>query len=117
MKALKEKPTTLESSVDRFLFQWHDFPFDYWWRKRHGVAFGSSAHREMSFLDMYIEWREDLMVTRALARKEDSEEGWTEEDYENIGLGRKGAAPAVPLTQEEIEKDYEELDLEQFDEK
>ena len=116
MKALKEKPTTLESSVDRFLFQWHDFPFDYWWRKRHGVAFGSAAHREMSFLDMYIEWREDLMITRALAREADREDGWTEEDLQNVGLGGK-AQPEVRLTQEEIEKDYEELDLEQFDEK
>lgn len=110
-----EQSTTLKSSVDRFLFQWHDFPFDYWWRKRHGIAFGSAAHREMSFLDMYIEWREDLMITRALEQHDREEEGWTQEDYTNVGL--KPDEPEVRLTQKEIEEDYENLDLEQFDKK
>ena len=111
------KQPTLKSSVDRFIFQWHNFPFDYWWRKRHGIAFGSAAHREMSFLDMYIEWREDLMITRALERH-DEDGGWTEEDFENIGLSSKeDMGKVVHLTQKEIEKDYEDLDLEQSDKK
>lgn len=111
----KNQEPTLENSVDRFLFRWHDFPFDYWWRKRHGVAFGSSAHREMSFLDMYIEWREDLMITRALEKQgADEEGGWTQEDYANIGLSSKNGSE-VRLTQEEIDEDYENLNLEEFD--
>jgi len=113
MALKQENPPTLESSVDRFLFRWHDFPFDYWWRKRHNVAFGSSAHREMSFIDMYVEYREDLMISRSLqnARNDD----WTTEDYESVGLGEE--KQVISLTQEQIKEDYENLDLDQFDEK
>ena len=110
----KNQPPTLANSVDRFLFRWHDFLFDYWWRKRHGVAFGSSAHREMSFIDMYIEWREDMMITRTLEKQDAEEDGWTQEDYANVGLS-SGDGPEVRLTQKEIDEDYENLDLEQFD--
>ena len=98
---------------DRFIFRWHDFPFDYWWRKKYHIAFGSSAHREMSFIDMYIEWREDMIVSRSLEKLQEHEEGWTEED--EMALGLKGKPTnVVHMSQEEIEEDYENLDLENF---
>lgn len=43
-----------------FIFKWNiDFPIDRWWRKRHGVIFNSSIHREVSFVDMFIEFLEE----------------------------------------------------------
>lgn len=107
----ESKRQQLESSVDRFIFQWHDFPFDYWWRKKYRVPFGSAAHREMSFVDMYIEYREDLMVTRSIEQAES--DGWTPEDEEALGLTTK-SDKLVQMSQKEIEEDYENLNLENF---
>ena len=108
-----ESKRHLESSVDRFIFQWHDFPFDYWWRKKYHVPFGSAAHREMSFIDMYIEYREDLMISRSLEQISAESDGWTPEDEEALGLSDK-SGKVVQMSQEEIEEDYENLDLENF---
>ena len=105
------RDSSFNESVDRFIFTWHDFPFDLWWRKRHSVAFGSSAHREMSFIDMYIEWREELILSKAFAEKDSD---WLEEnDTLEIGSNKE----VVRMTQEEIEDDYDNLNLEDFDEK
>jgi len=110
MNQQAENQTTTENSVDRWIFRWHDFPFDFWWRKKYHIPFGSSAHREMSFIDMYIEWREDLIINRSL----EQQEGWTEEDDEALGLKPQNPSNVVKMSQQEIEKDYEDLDLESF---
>lgn len=111
MEPQANKRENLENSVDRFIFHWHDFPFDYWWRKKYNVPFGSAAHREMSFIDMYIEYREDLVINRSL----DSvvEDGWTDEDNKALGLTAKDDR-VVNMTQQEIEDEYENLDIENF---
>ena len=45
----------LRKSVDDFVNRWHSgFILDYWWRRKHNVAFGSPEHRRMNFIDMYI---------------------------------------------------------------
>lgn len=52
---------TFEELQD-LIFKWNiDFPIDRWWRKSHSVAFNSKNHREMSFIDMFIEWQEELL--------------------------------------------------------
>lgn len=117
MQAKSPSQSSLQADVDRYIFRWHDFPFDYWWRKKYNVPFGSAAHREMSFLDIYIEWRENLLMTRAI--EEEINEDWTEEDYRKAGapLDTDKDPNAVKMTQQEIEEDYDNLDLEQFDKK
>lgn len=107
----KQPQETLKSSVDRFIFQWHDYPFDFWWRRKYHVPFGSAAHKEMSFIDMVIEWREEAIVNRAIT--EDTLD-WTEEDEENLGL-KSAQDREVRMSQREIESDYENLDISQFD--
>ena len=53
-----KRKNNAQEEIDKFIFKWHDFPFDYWWRKKYKIPFGSQAHREMNFIDMYIEYRE-----------------------------------------------------------
>lgn len=106
------RKVTLENEVDHFIFNWHDFPFDYYWRKKYHVPFGSAAHREMSFIDMYIEYREDLLINRSL----EAESDFTPEEARELGLTNE-SGNTVQMSQEEIEEDYENLDLENFDKK
>ena len=92
--------------AERFLFNWYSFPIDYWWRKKHNVPFGSRAHREMNFIDMAIEFEEDLQMMKA----NDEEDYITDRD---LGLDYKDEN-SVQLTQDEIDEDYENLELDEF---
>lgn len=52
-------------SVKTFVFEWNStYPIDHWWRDKHNVAFNSAHHREVSFLDMKVEWEEDRLYRR-----------------------------------------------------
>lgn len=90
----------IKDEVVEFIFNWHEFPFDYWWRKRYNIPFGSSAHREMNFIDMYIEYQEFLLLNKP--------ESIEEEDCFNTD------DDIVKMSEEEINDDYENLDLTKF---
>lgn len=108
MKQLKNpKVSTLRTEVSNFLTQWHnDFILDYWWRKKHNVAFGSIAHREMNFIDMFIEYQEDIIIKRARLKNQRKEE----EDW----LGKERMENIVQMSQSEIDDDYENIDFENY---
>lgn len=89
---------SLRTDVDNFLNEWHSgFVLDYWWRHKHGVAFGSESHRAMSFIDMYVEYREDKRIAALHEQRE----------RERYGGG-------MAMSQKEIDEDYENLNLEDF---
>lgn len=98
--------------INNFLFQWHDFPIDYWWRKKYKIPFGSKLHREMNFIDMLIEYQENLLIIKS------AEGGGHDDEMENeeLGLNDDTGKQTVSLTGKEIDEDYNSLDLEQFDE-
>lgn len=61
MEPIRSKEVDVESLQDLIL-RWNiDFPIDRWWRKLHDVSFNSERHREISFIDMFIEWQEEIM--------------------------------------------------------
>jgi hypothetical protein len=97
---LEGKKNSVREEVDHFIFKWHEFPIDYWWRKKYNVPFGSRRHREMSFIDMLIEWREDLIMNKSIEEEKQTVD-------ENV----------VQMTAEEIDDAYENLNLEDFDDK
>lgn len=101
----------LEKRVDNFLSSWHQFPIDYWWRKRYHVSFGSPQHREMNFIDMYIEFQEEVAINRAINHTD-----YDEDEAENEALGLVDTnKKVVKVTEKEIDEDFEKLDLSQFD--
>lgn len=52
-------------SVKDFVLEWNTkFPIDRWWREKYGVAFNSAQHREVSLIDMRIEWEEDVLYSK-----------------------------------------------------
>lgn len=96
--------------VENFILDWHQFPLDYWWRKKHNVPFGSQQHRDMNFIDMIVEYQEELVVNNLIKQyREDQEE------KENSELGLKDGSKVIHVSKEQIDDDYENLDLSQFD--
>lgn len=45
-----------------FILKWSEnFPYDRWWRIKHGVAFLSEEHKKISFVEQYLEYQEDML--------------------------------------------------------
>lgn len=108
MMAEQLKPKqTIKDEVKRFIFDWHAFPLDYWWRRRYHVPFGSQAHREMNFIDMYIEYQEERLL-------QETHDSYEEEEDSRLGIKDDNV---VKVSKEEIDNDYDNLDLSQFDKK
>lgn len=106
---IPEKRETLKMRVDSFLEQWHQFIVDFWWRKKYNVPFGSPKHREMNFIDMFIEFREEVKINTINSI---SELLRNKEENNLLGLSSENV---VKMTQEEIDEEFENLDLSSFD--
>lgn len=102
------KAIPLTEKIDNFIFNWSNFPIDLWWRKKYNVPFGSPDHRSMSFIDMAIEYQESLLWNKTLRSPEENEM----ESYIDDLLGEK---ETVKMSQKEIDEDFENLNLEEFD--
>jgi hypothetical protein len=52
-----------DKTIKDKVLEWQEkFPLDFWWRKKHGVAFMSPEHKSTSFLDQLFEYEEDRMI-------------------------------------------------------
>ena len=107
-----KKKNNAQEEIDKFIFKWHDFPFDYWWRKKYKIPFGSQAHREMNFIDMYIEYREEFLLNKAI---EEYDKSVSDREDEELGLKDGSKKRVIKMTKQEIDDDFENLDLSQFD--
>lgn len=101
---------TIKDDVTRFIFSWHEFPLDYWWRKRYNIPFGSRQHREMNFIDICIEYQEGLLLKRI---QDEYEQKQSDLEDEEIGL-ESSNKEIVKMTEQEIDDDYENLELSDF---
>lgn len=71
MKILESNNEISIEEIRAFVLWWNTtYPIDFWWRNKHSVAFGSSAHRDQNILDMRIEFEEDLLVQERLMMSE-----------------------------------------------
>lgn len=99
----KAEPTlndTLDQSVTRWLTR---FPLDLWWRRKHDVSFGSPQHRAMSFFDQLHEYREEVLLQRMAREKQ-----------ERKAMGDDYDSRVLQLSQEEIDEDYDSINLDDF---
>lgn len=102
----------LKNRVSAFVIEWTKFPIDLWWRKKYNIPFGSKAHREMNFIDMAIDYQETLFWNKAVNENPINKEFQEEEDFIDSQLRKDERI--VNMSQEEIDEDYENIDLETF---
>ena len=96
------KRLTLIENVRNFLIDWHQFPIDFLWRKNYNVPFGSKAHREMNLIDMSIDYIERLDMIKY--QNAENDDDTFEEKDERV----------VSMTQQEIDEDFDNIDLEKL---
>ena len=89
-----EKPNQLKNEIRSFILNWNNkYPIDLWWRNKHNIPFGSKIHKDISFLDMIIEYEEDRLRFAPEMKK-------IEEEIQN---------------KKEIDKDFEEFEIEDYE--
>lgn len=103
----------LNERISLFVVEWTKFPIDLWWRKKYNIPFGSKAHREMNFIDMAIEYQETLQLNKIANGISIEPEYQEEEEFIDSQL-QESDKKIVNMTQTEIDKDYDEIDLENF---
>jgi hypothetical protein len=99
----------LKDDINSFIYRWNaTYPIDRWWREKHNIAFNSPEHRVVSFLDIYIEWQEDQLYTKIrninIKNAEYKPGDWLVDHHTEVSI------------EEEI-KEFEHMDLSQFDDK
>lgn len=93
----KRKMNNLRKKLENDIIVWNNqFPLDYWWRNKYNIPFGSKAHREMSFIDMYRDWLEEKMIKEQIEKEKHNNA-----DYNVAG---------EPVNQDEIDDAFENLD-------
>ena len=83
------------------------FPFDYIFRQKYNIPFGSKTHLEMSFFDMKFDIAEEKFMDYIRSRNKFAKE------YKGQLL--KDKTVNVEVRKELEKQEFEDLDLSQFD--
>ena len=83
----------------KFIIKWNnDYPIDFIWRKKYGVAFGSQEHRQMSFLDMLFDLEEEKMMNNYISKRIENKENklsknniLSDDEFDNIDINQFNA--------------------------
>lgn len=99
--------------IVNFVSEWNaKYPFDYLWRKKYNVPFGSKQHLETSHVNMMIDLYEEANM-RKLMDKFNSRE-FDASEYEQNRYDPTFRNTAVRMSQDEIDSEFDNLDLSQF---
>lgn len=101
---MQKTKNNLKDDLDNFIIQWNSqFPIDRWWRVKHNIPFGSTEHKKANFIQMFLEYREDMIIKKLFSKKNPETSV-----FDNIGSD---------VSKKEIDDDFENLDLTEFNEK
>ncbi len=101
-----------ESPFDRLIVRWNnDFPIDYIWRKKYNIAFRSKEHLDISHLNMFLDLREEKLFKMAVRHKAEQQD---REENEELGLAL-GTEKNVRLSKQEIDDEFDSLNLEDYE--
>lgn len=119
MAIVISRQEAINLSVPLFILEWNNkYPYDRWWRMKYNIPFGSKKHKEANFINMKIEYQEDILFHKM---KKDIEEN--SEMSEDDGMAGKASEATidgkkiVKMSKKEVDNEFEDLNLEDFDEK
>lgn len=103
---------SLKADLKDFLIDWNNkYPIDFWWRKKYNIPFGSKAHLEANFLDMYADFIEEKMMNDFVKKKERLPDDEFDELYPDA------IKKVVKMSKEEVDDEFANLNLEDFNTK
>ena len=92
----------MQDELRDFVIRWNNqYPFDYEYRLKYNIPFGSSEHRASNFLLMATDLAETKLINEYFQQLQDKE-------------NEVGEYKSSKMKQSEIDEDFENLDLTQF---
>ncbi len=111
MNLLKNNVQVTEQDIRSSVLSWNfNFPVDKWWRMKHSISFGSKDHLDASFVDMYFEYVEDLIISEYI---KDPSKNNSKDKYVP-GSGDIFRSQLTVMSQKEIDDAYNNLDINSF---
>ena len=110
----------MSNKVEDFISIWNlQYPYDYIWRKKYNVPFGSEKHLCMNHIDMLIDLAEDAQIKRMIDESDanELEEMSSGIDLRNKLTSSKQVIPTkqvVKMSKEEIDDEFKNLDISKF---
>lgn len=96
------------SKLSEYIIAWNNkHPYDFFWRRKYKVSFGSRQHLEMSFIDMKLDLIEDKEYEKFIRLYEERQKA----DKTILLIPAEEAI----LTKEELDREFEDLDIDDFD--
>lgn len=87
------------------MLRWNElYPFDYFYRKKYNIPFGSPEHRATNFILMAVDLKEHDMIQEYIEEMKTKEAG-----LENINNGLK-------MSKKEVDEEFDNLDISKFNE-
>lgn len=95
-------------NLQEFVEKWNKaIPIDKWYRQKYNIPFGSVSHKNVNLADMFFEFYEFIVLKYKI--KEDNEE---QEPYVK---GKGNFMKSIILTERNIDKLFDELDIDSID--
>ena len=95
-----------KKEIESFIISWNlRFKYDRVWRKKYNIPFGSSEHRDINQIDIYIDILEDRLFDKAQLSY--SEKIKNMEDYKKTGVFLKEEV----IDKEEEDKIFKKIKL------
>lgn len=110
-KSLFREGVLGDIDLPEFIILWtHMFPMDKIYREKHGIPFGSEAHRSIDPIDMITELAQDSAITSAI-RKDLKEKDPTAKYFGGRGKYFKTSRSVSNVTQKEIDSAFDNIDV------
>lgn len=104
--------------IEEFIKEWNiKYPQDRYIRKKYGILFGSPEHRALNFIDMTIEWKEDIVIKREEKKESEKEEKEffsSNLSGEAVKTINKATEKIKKMTKKEVDKEFADLDISKF---
>lgn len=108
--------------LKEFVFKWNQrLPLDKWYRDFHKIPFNSKQHREISLIDIYIEYIDHYYFDyrdkkiNFLKEKKKKDKNFVEEKPQTEYIkGTGNFMKDIVWNQNDIDKAFEELDLDKY---
>lgn len=95
-------------TLTEFTLKWSNtWRFDYWWRKKYNIPFGSEAHRNISQIDIKMEYIENHYALKQIDKHQNDEERLKE--YKETGRWLR-----VSVDETKEKELFDKMDLSKF---
>lgn len=93
------------------VIQWNNkYPYDYLWRKKYNIPFGSEQHLKTSHVDMCFDMIEEDYIRNKIKEKRD------EDDFmlDSITIGDKSKDKVIKMAKKEVDEEFDNIDLTKY---